>query len=81
MGTYIMRSMAENNLSNCHYLVRVCKTNAITYMDGEGWKSFLNDNGLQRGDEVRLEVIGSTVVATARRHPPASNFFCSHHIL
>ena len=80
MGTFIMRSMAENNpLKRQHYLVRICKTTAITYMDGEGWKSFLSDNGLQRGDEVRLEVIGSIVEATARRYP--SNFFCSHHIL
>lgn len=76
-----MRTMAENKLSNHYYNVRVFKTQAITYMDGEGWNQFVYDYGLQRGDEVRLEVIGSTVFVTAATRDPASNFFCTHHIL
>ena len=50
-------------------------------MDGEDWKYFLRDYGLQRGDEVSLKVIGSTILATAAKRDLASNFFCTHHIL
>ena len=75
-----MRSLDENKVSS-YYPVRVNKTCAITYMDGKGWKHFVCDNGLQMGDEVRLEVIGSTLFATAHRRDPSSNFFCTHHIL
>ena len=81
LGTFIMRTMADNTVSNHVYNVHVFKMHAITYMDGEEWKQFVYDYGLQRGDEVRLEVIGSTVFATAAMRDPSSNFFCTHHIL
>ena len=79
MGTFIMRTLAQRG--HYCYNVRVFKTQAITYMDGEDWKRFLRDFGLQRGDEVSLKVIGSTVLATAAKRDLASNFFCTHHIL
>ena len=79
MGTFMMRTLAPTGY-HC-YLVRVCKTQAITYMDGEDWKRFLRDYGLQMGDEVSLKVTGITVLATAAKRDLASNFFCTHHIL
>ena len=74
-----MRTLAQTG--HYFYNVRVFKTQAITYMDGVDWKCFLHDFGLQRGDEVSLKVIGSTVLATAAKRDLASNFFCTHHIL
>ena len=79
MGTFIMRTLAQTG-HHCYH-VHVCKTQAITYMDGADWKCFLRDYGLQRGDEVSLKVIGSTVLPTAAKRDLASNFFCTHHIL
>ena len=81
MGTFILRTLDENKVGNHCYYVRVCKTQAIAYMDGEDWKRFVRDYDLQKGDEVSLKVIGSTVFATAAKRDIASNFFCTHHIL
>ena len=75
MGTFILRTLDEQRIGNHCYYVRVCKTQAITYMDGQDWKRFLRDYGLQRGDEVSLKVIGSTIFATATKRDLASNFF------
>ena len=70
MGTFILRTLDEKRVGNHCYYVRVCKTQAITYMDGHDWKRVLRDYGLERGDEVSLKVIGTSESAKDMRLIP-----------